>query len=117
MISRRQFVGDTMVFVLIPVVTGCGEEDDGHDGVDCDGAGATSSVDDGHSHTVCVAASDLMSPPSGGTRYTTSSDSGHTHEIELSSSQLTEIAGGGDVTITTSIVQAHSHTFLLKESG
>ncbi|HEX6765912.1 MAG TPA: hypothetical protein VF103_10555 [Polyangiaceae bacterium] len=116
MISRRQFVGDTVVFVLIPVVAGCGN-DDGKDAAKCDGIGGTSSVDQGHSHTVCVASSDLMNPPTDGARFTTSNNSGHTHEIELSAEQLTELAGGGSVMVTATVVQGHSHTFMLEKSG
>jgi len=114
MISRRKFVGDVVVLALVPAAVGCG--DDGKKEIDCDGAGAESSVDDGHSHTVCVTAADLMNPPTAGARYTTSSDSGHTHEVELSTDQLMEIAGGGTVTVMATVVQSHSHTFELSES-
>lgn len=105
-----------MILTLVPVAAGCGNGNESS--VDnCDGAGAQSSVDQGHSHTVCVASSDLMNPPSSGARYTTSSAGGHTHEIELSAEQLTAIAGGSDVTVMTTVVDAHSHTFMLSMSS
>jgi hypothetical protein len=114
MLTRRRFVTDTVILTLVPVVVGCG--DDEQDPSDCDGAGATSSVDGGHSHTVCVASADLMNPPTAGARYTTSSDDGHTHEIELSADQLTQIAGGSEVTVMATVVDGHGHTFSLSSS-
>ena len=116
MLSRRRFVTETVILTLIPVAVGCSDDDDGGGG-SCNGAGATSSMADGHTHTVCVASADLMDPPSSGARYTTSSDDGHTHEIELAADQLAEIAGGSSVTVTTTVTESHSHTFMLSESS
>ncbi len=116
MLSRRRFVTETVILTLIPSAVGCSDDDDeGGDG--CDGAGATSSAADGHTHTVCVASADLTNPPASGARYTTSSTDGHTHEIELSADQLTQIAGGSNVTVTTTVTESHSHTFMLSESS
>jgi hypothetical protein len=104
-----------VILTLVPVATGCGGEEDAED--NCDGAGAESTANSGHSHTVCVASSDLMNPPASGASYTTSSADGHTHVVELSSEQLMGIAGGSNVTVTTSVTDAHSHTFTLSTSS
>lgn len=117
MLSRRRFVTRTFILTLAPVAAGCTDDDDGSGSDNCDGAGATSSVADGHSHTVCVASSDLMDPPASGGTYMTSSAEGHTHELELSTEELTQIAGGMKVTVMTTVVESHSHNFTLSESN
>jgi hypothetical protein len=76
---------------------------------------ATSTVVNGHSHTINVSSSDQMKPVD--TTYTTSSSAGHTHTVTLTASQLTSIAAGGTLTVTTSVSATtgnHTHDFTLQ---
>jgi hypothetical protein len=116
MVSRRRFVSDTVLVAILPATIGCsGDDDDGSNPGNCNGVGETSSVDAGHTHTVCVPAGDLMSPPSSGGTYITSTNGGHTHAVGLTAAQLMTLSGGGAVTITSSVVEQHAHTFNLQE--
>jgi hypothetical protein len=72
----------------------------------------TSTVVNGHSHTVNVSASDQLHPAD--TTYTTSSTLNHTHTVALTASQLASIAAGGTVTVTSSasaVTGNHTHDF------
>lgn len=117
MVSRRRFVSDTVLVAILPAAVGCGgdDDDDGGDPSSCNGVGETSSVDSGHTHTVCVPAADLMSPPASGGTYITSTDEGHTHAVALTAAQLVTLSGGSSVTVTSSVVDQHAHTFNLQE--
>lgn len=117
MLTRRRFLNETVVLILIPITAACSNDGNMNDEGSCDGAGATSSIDAGHSHFVCVAGKDLANPPSGGARYTTSNEQGHTHEIEVSAEDLGTIGGGGTVTVQATVVQGHSHTFMLSNAS
>ena len=117
MLTRRRFLNETVVLILIPITAACSNDDNMNDEGSCDGVGATSSVDAGHSHFVCVDAKDLSNPPSGGARCTTSNEQGHTHEIEVSAEDLGTMGGGGTVTVQATVVQGHSHTFMLSNAS
>jgi hypothetical protein len=76
---------------------------------------ATSTVVNGHSHTVGIPASDQLHPVD--MVYTTSSSAGHTHTVTLTASQLTTIGNGGTVTVTTSVSATtgnHTHDFTIQ---
>jgi hypothetical protein len=84
------------------------------------GLDPTSSVDDGHTHTVCVPSTDLANPPSAGATYTTSPPesggmviSGALHTVTLTAAQLSMIEGGQSLTVTTSTDGGHNHQFVL----
>lgn len=116
MVSRRRFVSDTVLVAIIPTALSCGGDDDDDGGsASCDGFSETSSSDAGHTHSVCIPAADLMSPPTSGGTYITTNNSGHTHAVALTAADLTTLAGGGSVTVTTSVVQQHAHMFNLAE--
>ena len=72
----------------------------------------TSSVVNGHSHTVNISSSDQMHPAD--TTYTSSSTLNHTHSVTLTASQLSTIAAGGTVTVTSTastVTGNHTHDF------
>src|SRR5215831_15537643 len=72
----------------------------------------TSTVVNGHSHTVGVPAADQLHPAD--TTYTTSSTLNHTHTVMLTAAQLSSIAAGGTVTLTSSVsavTGTHTHDF------
>jgi hypothetical protein len=72
----------------------------------------TSTVVNGHSHTVNVPSSDQLHPAD--TTYTTSSTLNHNHTVMLTASQLASIASGGTVTVTSSVsavTGTHTHDF------
>lgn len=79
----------------------------------CDGAGSTSSLVDGHSHFVCVAAPDLASPPIDGGVYTSTVERNHSHTITLGPDRLAAIGRGELITVTSSLEQNHTHSFSL----
>lgn len=80
----------------------------------CDGAAASSTVEDSHVHTVCVPASNLASPPAEGVRLATSTSLDHQHGISLSAAELSAIAGGGTATVVTTVVNGHTHGFAIR---
>jgi hypothetical protein len=72
----------------------------------------TSTIVNGHSHTVNVSSSDQLHPVD--TTYTTSSTLNHTHTVILTASQLASIASGNTVTVTSSVstvTGTHTHDF------
>ena len=76
---------------------------------------ATSTVVNGHSHTLNVPSSDQLK--SADTTYTTSSSAGHTHTVTLTADQFRAIGAGGTVTVTTSVNATtgnHTHDFTLQ---
>lgn len=106
--TRRDFLTSaTVTLWMIPL--GCSMSTGG--GGSCDGTESTSSLTGNHTHTLCVPASDLSSPPANGNTYMTSSSSGHTHAVLLSMQQLQMIEMGQTVMVTTSLVQGHTHNF------
>jgi len=84
------------------------------DGGACDGTGAlgaVSSLDEAHTHTLCVLRDDLDDPPSKGATYTTGIGADHTHDVELAEHSFEAINSGGDVLVVTSKARGHSHVF------
>jgi hypothetical protein len=76
----------------------------------CNGVFEISTVTNNHDHSLCVPSTDLSNPPAGGATYTTSLNDGHTHTVTLSQQQLQTIQSGGSVTVTTSAPFAHDFT-------
>ena len=124
MVTRRQF---TVTLVLTPIASwlasSCGGSDSSGDGTtsntiptvpSCDGVGARSNVQEGHSHELCVPVADLSSPPTGGKTYDTSSEDGHVHRVTLDAAQLSAVGRGELVQVTTSIEDGHMHAYALQ---
>jgi hypothetical protein len=110
-LTRRKFTLISSLAALLGAV-GCGGSDDTLAG--CDGVGAVSDVVEGHSHTVCVPASNLAGMPTVPILYTTSTAEGHTHQITLSPEQNSTLASGGTVAdVVSTMDSGHSHTFTL----
>lgn len=135
MFSRREFLSRaTVTLLLVPVTAACssssgsgaGPAPDGgeDDGGTCMGLDPTSSVDLGHTHTVCVPSTDLASPPAAGATYTTSPPeangvviAGALHTITLTAAQLSMIEAGQSLTVTTTTNGGHDHQFVLTMAG
>jgi hypothetical protein len=72
----------------------------------------TSTVVNGHSHTVTIPAGDQLHPAD--TMYTSSTSLGHSHTVTLTASQLSTIASGASITVTSSVstvTGTHTHDF------
>lgn len=123
MLTRREFLSTaTVTLLLVPIACSSNNGSYGtgsstNPTEPCDGAGATSSVTQGHTHMICVPASDLSSPPAAGAQYTTTSANGHTHTVSLTQDQLTSIARGETVNVTTSSTNGHTHAFSVARTG
>jgi hypothetical protein len=85
--------------------------------IPCDGVGAESTVENGHTHDVCVPARHLSSPPSEGATYTTTTNDEHVHEVKLDAAQLGAIGRGELVRVTTTTVEQHVHVYSLARAG
>ena len=70
----------------------------------------TSSVNNGHSHTVEIKFADVDDPPEGGRTLSTSS-TGHLHSVTLSQSDFVALEAGQTVVRNTSTNSGHLHTF------
>lgn len=131
MLSRRAFMITSgtgfVTLILTPLLPGCGSDDDGTTTSTnptvptCDGAGATSTVAVGHSHTICVPASDLDGPPPLGMTNSTSNTDGHDHTVFLTRTQLGELNQDQTVTVTTapartSTIDLHTHDFSVSKA-
>ncbi|SRR5258706_10268580 len=118
-LTRRDLLASSTVLLLfIPVasaMTACGSSDTpSGNGNGCDGVFSTSSVTNSHTHTVCVASSDLSSPQASGATYTTSTDLNHNHTVQLTQAQLQSINGGASVTVRSS--EPAAHDFVIKKA-
>ncbi|HSO36645.1 MAG TPA: hypothetical protein VLT33_29170 [Labilithrix sp.] len=130
MLSRRELLtaagGGLVTLLLTPLVGACGSSTEPGTATatgattpaaGCDGAGETSTVVAGHTHTLCVPASDLSQPPAAGATYSTSISGGHDHAVALTSAQLTTVLNGGSVSVTTSTVSGHAHEFSVRKAA
>lgn len=111
--TRRSFIEQTLIVLIVVPLAACGDDGES-ESRECDGAGATSSVNMGHSHFVCIPSSDLVNPPGTGGTYTTTLDDGHTHEVTLTAADLEELAGNGSVNVTSTLDDGHTHSFVLE---
>ena len=98
--DRREFlvrIGGALVAVpFVLEAVSCGK-DESPTQPGAGGFTVTSSVSNGHTHTVFVVCANLSS--STAVRYTSGSGSGHTHQVELSVPNLQTIQGGGQVDV------------------
>lgn len=128
MLTRRQLLArGTTLLVLVPVVPAvlqaCSSSSPNEQqGPSCAGTADLSSVNEGHTHSVCVLTSDMTSPPASGVTYTSSNDGNHTHTITLTAAQLSAISSGQSVKVTsTSDIDpntnmAHTHDWTITKS-
>jgi hypothetical protein len=119
--SRRDFLKRAQVTLLLVPIAGlagvaCGNSSGGSSS-GCDGPDPTSSVTNGHTHTVCVESTDLTTPPANGVTFTTSVTEDHTHTVSLTQTQLQTIAMGQEVTVPTSVNAGHMHTFMIVKTA
>jgi hypothetical protein len=117
MTRREILTTSTTLLLLVPVAAACSSSNNSSGGTEdagngCNGVFETSTVTNGHTHTLCVPTTDLTNPPAAGVTYTTSFDAGHTHThtVVLTQAQLQTINGGGSVTVTTSSPASHNFT-------
>jgi hypothetical protein len=118
--NRREVIvkmgGLLLILPAARVLMGCGSDS----GTDPNSIRFTSSLDDGHTHTVSLQVTEISSPPAGGVTKTTSFDQSHTHTVSLTGADLDSIQAGNTVTKTTSEDatpgHVHTHTFDFKKS-
>jgi len=126
MLNRREFLttaaGGFVTLLLTPLVSACGSDSTSTTTTTtssttpgCDGAGETSTVSAGHSHTLCVPLADLDNPPAAGATYSTSLTEGHQHTVTLIQAWLMAVAQGQTVKVTTSSVTGHTHDFAVQK--
>jgi hypothetical protein len=82
----------------------------------CDGVFEISTVDNNHDHSLCVPTTDLENPPTTGMTYTTSVNQGHEHTVTLTQAQLQTIDSGMSVTVTTNPPVAYPHNFTIQKA-
>ena len=125
MLNRRELLttaaGGVVTLLLTPILSACGSgSSSGTSSTTnsttpgCDGAGETSTVALGHTHALCVPASDLDSPPASGATYVTSITESHRHMVTLTQARLMAVASGATVTVTTSTMDGHTHDFTVQ---
>jgi hypothetical protein len=110
--TRREVLSATTMLLLVPLgpLACSSSSSGGGNGASCAGISETSTVTNGHTHTLCVLTSDLTNPPAAGVVYTTSFDAGHSHTVSLTQAQLQTIEGGTAVTVATSSPAPHNFT-------
>jgi hypothetical protein len=109
-ITRRELLSKSTALLLLVPVAACSGSSAPPAGSQCTGPFETSTVTNGHTHTLCVPLSDLTNPPAAGVTYTTSTDVNHNHTVALTQQQLQTINAGTAVTVTTSSPLAHNFT-------
>ncbi len=75
----------------------------------------TSSVDAGHSHKVTIEGADINNPPAADKTIDTTYSGGHRHTITLTTQDYESIQSGNEVTVESSSVSGHTHTFVIKK--
>jgi hypothetical protein len=112
-----------VMLTTLVTLPGCDSTDDGGSNgistnptLSCDGAGAESSITNGHTHAVCVPATDINAPSVYGGTYVTTFVDGHTHTVNLTQAQLLQLAAGPSVTTRTTASDDHTHVFVLLRS-
>jgi hypothetical protein len=115
--ERREMVLRLGTLVLaLPaghLLAACGGDDSGS-GAQADALTFTSSVDDGHRHTVTIERASLTDSPPAGVQRVTSSDTGHNHVVVLTEADLDTINAGQTVTRQSTEDDGHSHTFVFR---
>jgi len=62
-----------------------------------------------HGHSVTLTAAQQQAGQAVTLTFTLSTDGSHTHQISLSAAQVTAIAAGTQVTVTSTLVNGHTH--------
>ncbi len=75
----------------------------------------TSSLDQGHTHSVTIQKTEVENPPSGGISRQTSNSGGHTHTLAMTQAELQSVKNGTTVNIVTSNSSGHTHTFAISK--
>jgi hypothetical protein len=75
----------------------------------------TSSVNAGHTHQVTISGTDINNPPAADKTIDTTYSAGHRHTITLTTQDYETIKNGGEVTVESSSVSGHTHTFVIKK--
>lgn len=70
----------------------------------------------GHTHTFTISAANLSAPPDAGLSGADSTSGGHNHVVTLTKAQLTNIAAGTAVTVSSSTVDSHSHSYTFQRT-
>jgi hypothetical protein len=73
------------------------------------------STSQSHTHTVTIQRNDVESPPAAGISRSTSTSSGHTHTFTMTQEQLQAVNSGGTVTVTDSLVDGHTHNYVIQK--
>jgi hypothetical protein len=114
MIKRRTFMIEAgkafPAIVGALYVFGCGSSPTSPSGVA--DINSTSTVVNGHTHSVNVSSSDQLHPADA--TYMSSTSLSHTHMVTLTAAQLTTLASGGSVTVTSTtstLTGNHQHDF------
>jgi hypothetical protein len=71
----------------------------------------TSNIDGGHSHTFTIALVAFTSPID--TQGQTSNDEGHTHSVAIAAADLQNVQTGQTVKVTTGNTESHTHVLTL----
>ena len=130
MLNRREFLttaaGGFVTLLLTPILSACGSDSSPSTSTTtnptnptCDGAGETSSVTLGHTHTLCVPRSDLDNPPVAGATYTTgpAATDGHQHQVVMTQAQLMLVSQGQTVNVMTTTIEGHTHDFAVQKAA
>jgi len=75
----------------------------------------TSSVNAGHTHQVTISGTDINNPPAADKTIDTTYSAGHFHTIILTTQDYESIQSGNEVTVVSSSVSGHTHTFVIKK--
>jgi hypothetical protein len=75
----------------------------------------TGSSSEGHTHAVTLQRSEVENPPAQGISRQTTSNVGHSHTFTMTQAQLQAVNGGSTVSITDSVVEAHTHTYQIQK--
>ena len=128
MLTRRQLLSrGTTLLMMVPVIPAvlqaCSSSSSAGSTPDqsCPSANITtdSSVNDQHSHFLCIPTADITNPPANGMTYTALQNGEHVHTVTLTAAQLAQIGSGGTVTIQSSSDLdpisnvVHPHTFTI----
>ncbi len=75
----------------------------------------TSTATAGHTHQVTIAGTDIENPPPADKTIESTTNVGHSHTITLTPQDYQTIKSGGQVTVTSSDVNFHTHDFTISK--
>ncbi len=70
----------------------------------------------GHTHRLTVSGADITTPPPTDRTLDTTTDVGHRHTVNLTPGHYLALQGNGEVTVTSSDVNFHTHDFTIGRS-